>query len=573
MADLLDTFQRMPCAVVFAYAVEDGLTPVVGAAPFDVLARQIPRALVASLNGDGDRGIRFFPFLGPVDGARGFLRLREPLEPKALLELHHQGEVDLLVDGMLRQDRLLWRVLDGRGSERLRIELPFDPTEPMAVLPRLMFELVSLLGWTGQAEPPPTLQGEALGWLLVLKDEMLRREAKLPESASAPLRAAARCAELAPGDDDVQQVVIEFLAMLLRRGQAPDEVACVAQQLAPSVHDARRLDRLGGLAFAAGDTAGATQMVVRAAVMLPTDSDLAERAAAMAFQAGDDDAVGRVVDAARAADAVTPKLIAQLAACYDRSGDLQGRAALVDELIGADELPASVARLVVSFLLEEDQPGLARTILERALQTSPDHSMLHYELGRASLMLDDTARASVALQRAIDLGISARTMPEATRLLRLSMVPGLWVGTQLVEKAIAARDLDAAHAAVRALVRRVGPVAEAWLMFGVVQHKLGKLRRAERLLRRAVTYHEPCPDAHNRLGVVLLQRGELVEGDRHLRRAHELAPEDSSTLLHLAQASALLGMPDAAEAQARQAAKLGADPSLVEAVLREIRAA
>jgi Flp pilus assembly protein TadD len=563
----------MPRAVLFAYAVEDGLKPLVGAAPFDVLARQIPRALVASLNGDGDRGLRFFPFVGPVDGGRGFLRLREPLEPKALAELHQQDEVELLVDGMLRQDQLIWRVLDQRGNQLLRVELAFDPVDPLAVLPRLTFELVGLLGWTGQADPPSTLSGEALGWLLVLKDEMLRREANLPETSAAPLRAAARCAELAPEDEDVQQVVVEFLALLLRRGQAPDEVACVAQQLAPSVRDAKRLDRLGGLAFAAGDVAGATEMVARAALMMPDDSDLTERAAAMAFQAGDDDGLRRIVDAARAVDAVTPKLIAQLAACYDRVGDLEGRAALVDELVGVDHLPVAVARLVVSFLLEEDQPGLARTILERALQTSPDHSMLHYELGRASLMLDDTAKASVALQRALDLGVGARKLPEATRLLRLSMVPGLWIGTQLVEKAIAARDFDAALAAVRALVRRVGPVAEAWLMFGVVQHKLGRLRRAERLLRRAVTYHEPCPEAHNRLGVVLLQQGELREGDQHLRRAHELAPEDSSTLLHLAQASALLGMPDAAEAQARQAAKLGADPKLVEAVMREIRAA
>jgi hypothetical protein len=137
----------MSSAVVFAFAISDGLQPVVGAAPFDVLSRQIPRALVAQLNGNGDRGLRFFPFLGPVDGQRGFLRLRELLDAKSLVALHKQVDVDLVVDGLLYQDRLLWRVVDGStGSVRLSIELPFDPLEPLAVLPRLSFELVGLLG-------------------------------------------------------------------------------------------------------------------------------------------------------------------------------------------------------------------------------------------------------------------------------------------------------------------------------------------------------------------------------------------------------------------------------------------
>ncbi|MCK5940546.1 MAG: tetratricopeptide repeat protein [Planctomycetes bacterium] len=563
----------MSTAVVFAYAVEDGLTPVVGAAPFDVLARQIPRILVTHLNGEQDRGVRFFPFLGPVDGARGFLRLRELLEPKALVALHQQGDVELLVDGLLRADQLVWRVLDGAGNERLKLELPFDPLQPLAVLPRLEFELVSLLGWTGRVRADVGLEGEALGWFLVLKDELLRREANLPEASAQPLRAAERCVELGGDDAEVQQLVVDFLALLLRRGQHRDAVPQVAAALAPRVVDAARLDRLAGITFAAGDASGATAMVVRAAGMRPDDAELAERAAAMAFQVGDDAAVRRVVDGARSAGAVTPKLVAQLAASLDRTGDVAGRNELVDELVGHDELPVPVARLVVSFLLEEEQPALARTVVERALAAAPDQAMLHYELGRACLLLDDTARASVALQRAIELGVAARLLPQARRLLRLSLVPGLWHGTSLVEKAIAAGDLDAALGAVRALVRRAGTAAEAWLMFGIVQHKRGKLRRAERLLRVAVRLYDECAEAHNRLGIVLLQTGRVDEGDNHLRRANELSPDDTSTLLHLAQSCAMRGDREQAEQQISRAEQLGADPALIEAVRREIRAA
>ncbi|MFT4844300.1 MAG: Flp pilus assembly protein TadD, partial [Candidatus Azotimanducaceae bacterium] len=120
---------------------------------------------------------------------------------------------------------------------------------------------------------------------------------------------------------------------------------------------------------------------------------------------------------------------------------------------------------------------------------------------------------------------------------------------------------------------RVGPVAEAWLMFGIVQHKLGKMNRAERLLRRAVRYHDDCAEAHNRLGIVLLQRGRVQDGSVHLKKAHELSPKDTSTLLHLAQATALDGCPDVAEKHIAEAEKLGADPQLVQAVRREIGAA
>ncbi|HEB54510.1 MAG TPA: tetratricopeptide repeat protein, partial [bacterium] len=508
---------------------------------------------------------------GPVEGGRGFLRLREPLEPKALIELHRQGDVELLVDGLLLQDRLQWRVLDGRsGDVRRELELPLDPLDPFPALARLEFEMTELLGVSGKPSAMPAISGEALGWFLVLKDELLRREARLPEASSDPLRAARRCVELAGGVPEVQDLVADFLALLVRRGQLRDQVPALATMMADVVEHAAVLDRLAGITYAAGDEHGAVAMVVRAALLRPSDTSLTERAAAMAFRAHDDDAVRRVVAAARASGHVTAKLIAQLAASHDRRGDVAARTRLVEELLGEDELPVPVARLVVSFLLEEEQPALARTVVERALARAPDQSMLHYELGRACLMLDDTARAAVAIQRALELGLSAGVVEQARRLLRFASIPGLWHGTNLVEKAISAGDLGAALGAARALVRRVGPVAEAWLMFGIVQHKLGRLRRAARLLRRAVRYRADCPEARNRLGIVLLQLGAAGEGHEQLRRAHELAPEDTSTLLHLAQAEALTGRTDLAVQHVDAAERLGAAKDVVQAVRREI---
>ncbi len=564
----------MPGPVVFAFAVADGLVPVAGAAPYDVLSRQLPRMLVARLNGNADRGARFLPFLGPIDGKRSFLRPNELFEPAVLGQLHKQGDVALLCDGMLRAGVLHWRVIDGRTlAVRAAVDLPFDPRQPLLVLARLEFELADRLGWEGRPQAWLALQGEALGWFLVLKDELLRREANLPDTAADPLRAARRCVELAAHDGNVQELVGDFVAHMLRRQERRAECAQILAPLVLAVGDhVARLERLDALLLAAGDPANAATVACRAARLAPERSELVERAAAQAFKLGRYDDVREVVELARQRGLASPAALAQLAAVCDRTDDHAARAALVRELVGMDDLPVAVARLVVSFLLEEEQPALARSIVERALQKEPDHAMLHFEFGRACLLLDDGPRATVALQRALQLGLATPVAGQARRFLRLSSVPGLWIGMQSVENAIAVGRLDHALVASRALVRTVGRVSEAWFLLGVVQHKLGKLRRAERLLRAAVRFDEQSPDAHNRLGILLVSSGRVAEGHSHLLRATSLAPTEPSPLLHLAQACALLGRMEEAEAHVVAAERCGADPLMANAVRREILA-
>jgi tetratricopeptide (TPR) repeat protein len=564
----------MATAVVFAFAVADGVLPVVGAAPPDVLARQMPRLLVERLNGGGDRGARFFPFLGPVDGERAFLRPRELFAPDVLVRLHQQGEVALLVDAEIRQQVLRWRLLDGpTGRIVIEQESPFDPLRPLDALLRIEFEIMGELGWTGRPEAMPALCGEPLGWFLVLKDELLRRDARVAADDRDPLRSARRCVALAATAPDVQAAVMDYAAALLRGGERRDEVAAVIAALAPAVDGPRALGRLGGLALAAGDEGTAVTLAVRAALAEPRRADLVERAAAMAFQLGRDADVRAVVEAARAAGAASPGALAQLAAAFDRAGQHGERQRIVETLVGLGELPAAVARLVVSFLLEDERPEAAREVLERALRREPGHAMLHFEFGRASLLLDDGAAAAEAMRRALALGLAPTFSAQAQRLLRLASVPGLWAGTQRVEHAMAAGDLAAASRAGRDLVRLLARAPEAWLLYGVVCHRLGETRRAERFLRRALRLDDACADAHNRLGVLLLAAGRTDEGHVHLVRAHELAPADVATLLHLAQSCALRGDVEAAARHVDEAERRGAEPRLVEAVRREIEAA
>lgn len=111
---------------------------------------------------------------------------------------------------------------------------------------------------------------------------------------------------------------------------------------------------------------------------------------------------------------------------------------------------------------------------------------------------------------------------------------------------------------------------EALFLLGLVRHKLAQPRRAERWLRRALALDPGCADAHNRLGVLLLERGALREGHDHLRTAHQLGPDEAAPLLHLAQACALLGRPDDARQHLAAAQRCGADPQLLAAVEREV---
>lgn len=561
----------MATAVVFAFAVVDGLPPVVGAAPYEVIARQLPRLLVTRLNGGVDRGIRFFPFLGPIDGERAFLRLREMFDPAALARLHKQGDdTRILCDGMIGRDVLHVRVLDARTHEQLlAADLPFSPVRPLDVLARLEFELTGFVGRPERPSPLPALTGEVLGWFLVLKDALLRREANLVDPAPDPLRPARRCLELAAGEPEVRDLVLDHVAHLLRRGERRAEVAALLNAFAPAIDGpVATMERLAALALAAGAETAATEASLRAARLAPERPELTERAAAQLFRVERFGDLRELVGRARLRGVASPLAIAQLAAACDRAGDHGMRRELVEELVARADLPVPVVRLVVSFLLEEERAALARRLLDGALAIEPQNAMLHFELGRASLLSDDGSTAAAALQRALELGLQPRIAAQARRYVRLAIVPGLWAGTQAVESAIAADDMPRAMAAIHAMARRTGPLAEVWYLLGVVRQRIGQMRRSERAFRRALHVDERCADAHNRLGILLVSRGQLDDGHRHLERAHELAPTDSGPLLHLAQACALLGRHAEAERHIVAAERAGADPSLVAAVRR-----
>lgn len=276
----------MASAVVFGFAVADGLEPVAGAAPWDVLARQLPRQLVACLNGGADRGVRFFPFLGVIGQQRSFLRLREPLAPEVLSSLHRQGDVALLVDGAIQPGALRLRLLaaDARRTI-LDTEIAFDPTRPMDVLPRAQFEVMGALGWTGRPAAAPDRSGAALAWHLVARDWLLALEAGLAIDVAGPIRAVRGCIEHGTDHDDVRTTVVELARLLLR--QSPSSGAELAPLLAAlsdrATTDGDLQQRLGVLLQSCGAEAAAATAWARAAAIEPGAAVIVARAVGMLF--------------------------------------------------------------------------------------------------------------------------------------------------------------------------------------------------------------------------------------------------------------------------------------------------
>lgn len=559
----------MTVAVVYELALADGLAPVSGAAPWDVLARQVPRLLVARLNGASDRGVRFFPFLGNDGGKRCFLVVRDLLPPETLAQMHRQGDVQCIIDGRIQDDGLRLRILDGPTLRtRFDADLPFDPRAPLDVLQRAEFEAMTALGWEGPPGPAPALQGAALSWFLVAKDALLALEAGLPRDDSFdPVRAAQRCAELEPDDPDVQAVVLEIAAHLVRgRPGSADALELVAQ-LAERGPDAPRfLEQAAELLVAGGAEQRGTAIAVRSAQRWPDQATLAHQAAALLFRQGRLLDACEVLRSAVAAGNRAVSVLAQLAGIEDLLGHHAERDQLCAQILEQGDPPPTVARLLLAFLLEQGRAAEALALADRALLAAAEDPALWLERGRALLLLDQPAAAVPALQRALSLDCPSALRTDVERLLRVARIPGLLPALQRVERAVKSGHLADAVRMLRSLVAQHDDSAESWLLLGVVRQKLRQLRRAEKALRRALSLQPDLGEAHNRLGILLVARGRVAKGYGHLLQALALAPGDPSVRVHLAQACALMGRKPEGEQHLAEAARLGASAATVAAV-------
>ncbi len=563
--------------IVFAYAVPAGLEPVAGAVPWDVLARQLPRWVVNAVNDGRDRGVRYFPFLGVVDGARRFLAPEEPLAGPLLRELHGQDpEPERLVDGLLTRDRLELRLLEGSSGAILQTwSLPFDPLEPLRAARHAAFELCGALGIGGVPAAPPALPGHLVADLLLARDCVLALEAGMPlgPSVEHAVPHALRAWRGAPSDRDLQVLVFDAARLSLRHGlsieaavdglralaREPSTDVAILRDTARAVQAARRVDAL--------------VEVQRARLRRsPDDPELLAEVGGSLVAVGAQSEALAVLRRAVAAGCVDVRVRARLAACEELAGEFARRDALLAELreeLDEAAAPPEVLRLLASWSVDRGDYVRAARLVDRGLQATPDHIGLWIERGRSCLGRHRAEEARQALLRARELGPGPEASIEIERLLRVAEDGGLLPELAAVEDLLRGGNLRGALRAARRLSRRHAHVPEVWLLLGIVRQRAGHLLRAIRALRRALSLAPQLAEAHNRLGILLAQRGRDAAGHTHLRRAVELAPDDPVGWIHLAQVAGRLGN----VREARQALRRAEDAGGRGEVFEQVRAA
>jgi len=559
--------------VFFGLALEEGLSPVVGAAPFEVLARQIPRLVVKRLNGSEDRGIRYFPFVGPVDDRRQFLVLPQMLGIAKLRELGGESNTGAIVaHGQIHAGALRLRVHDSTDNPRFDEVLDLDPHNVLPTISRVLFELCGILEWQGAPPGLPDLDALALSHYLVAWDDLLGLEADLArDDAGSWLRAIRKCVELAPGQKDSSGLLLEIAARLIRAhgAQATTVQADLAELLgsaAAASEEETFLATASALLESLDQTEAAAVIFDRLLARNPDREDVTMRLVAHHFQAGDLASARSVLESAVARGNRSPRILAQLSVVQQRTGDREAQVATLDELVGQEDLPPSVARVVAAELTEQDRCGEAVEVVERTLTAHPGDAALWLEKARALMRSGDGPTARPALDTALSLDPSPVVRQEAQRLMRLAHTPETLRDLRAVDDALSQDDLVGAVRLARRLVHRHRDMGEAWLFLGIVHQRMSHPRRATRAFRRAIVCMPKLGEAYNRLGILLAQRGRYHDAFEHLQRAVELLPWEAGPRIHLAQACYYLSRMEEGRQALAEAERLGADARLLGAV-------
>lgn len=564
-------------AIVYSFAVDSGLAQVPGTAPLAVLSRQIPRQVVLGLNSGRDRGLRFFPFMGQVEGVRRFFELPELLAVPELLKLHGQSSPpQLIVDGCIHSEGLRLRISEGEaGALLFEEDLGFDPEDPWSVVRRIQFELLGFLGWSDLPPEALDIQGEAAGWFLIARDDLLALEANhLRSDPGRSLRAIAEAFARSPQSREVRELLLEICARMAQQKIACEAVCALLLEVAPAVGaaDPAFVDQAASIVETASGMRSALPLYEVQADAEPA-GEAAVKAGMVLFHQGDRDRALQVLRRAFEAGNLSASLRAQLAVVEGECGNAARSTQLLDELADESVLTSAVTRLVTNYLLLNERNEKALTLLDGAIARDAGNSGLYLDRGRVLLAMRRGEEAAAAFRSCLENRPSPETKEEVRRYLSLVDDPQTLSSVQDLEAKLAKGDLRGAVALARQLCRERPGLPEAWLLQGVARQRSGQLRRALTCFRHALRLNPGMGEAHNRIGILLALRKKAAEGYVHLRQAAELNPEDSSPWLHLAQVCVQIGKIDEGEAALQKAEALGGHEAEAAAVRRAFFAA
>jgi tetratricopeptide (TPR) repeat protein len=560
-----------PSVIVYSFAVVPDLPPVVGAPSFGVLARQIPRLVVAGLNGAGDRGVRFLPLLGPMHGRRQFFVIPDLLPPEQLTRIHGQPEpIAAVVDGIIGSGFVRLRIHDA-VSHALRFDacLPFDPLDPLPIASRLLFELSGMIGWQGALPQLPGFVQPQLSYYLVARDDLLSLEAGFEREGEGHwLKAIGILVAAALDEPEVRRLLLDICRRLAAKRIADQEVGALLAAAVESTDDTEFLGQAATLLQSIGWTDAGDRALDSLVGGDLGDAGMVVRLAGHLFRSGRHRDGRQELERALAAGLRTPRILGQLMMFYQRLGLEPQRAAIADELIQSMPLPGPIGRMLAADLVDAGRLDEALLVVARCLEREPDSAALWLELGRTQLQRHDPEAAKLALQAAIDRDAAGTIGAEAQRLRRFIDQPESLADLRELDRALRDDDLETALGLARRITQVQPQLAEGWLFVGVVQQRCGRSDAAIDALRQALSLDPELGEAHNRMGILLVGAGRYPDGYTHLERAIRLLPRQSGPRIHMAQACSYLGKFDEGLEHLQAAAELGGSPPMIESVRR-----
>jgi len=214
---------------------------------------------------------------------------------------------------------------------------------------------------------------------------------------------------------------------------------------------------------------------------------------------------------------------------------------------------AALHRDLADLKLQKGELGLAIREYQAALKLVPDDAYLHFGLGEAYRRKGMYAEAERQFLRALEIDPEqpdARLNLAVVYLQQERWQEAIRANTEMIEHPVFIRPS-------RALVNR-----------GWAYYKSGDLEAAERDFREALKGSGAAHHAHLNLGIVLLEKGEVLEAITHCRRVVELIQErpnsfyvglEAQARFYLGQSHVGLGQREKALEQFRAAANVGGD--------------
>lgn len=206
-----------------------------------------------------------------------------------------------------------------------------------------------------------------------------------------------------------------------------------------------------------------------------------------------------------------------------KQGNREGAKELVDSTLEASADNAVALALKGQILLDEREPGFAKTAIEdltKAVAAQPNNVVMRFDLGRAYLASGDIQKAMNEFQQAVQR--RGNYAPAHLALAKLYLLQRQY-----------ANSITSADRVLQLTATQPSP--DAILVKALAQVGVGELGKAEELLVRAIGLYPQVLEFHFELGRVHLARNQTAKAEQSFRKALEIDPKDFRGMSGLAE--------------------------------------